>query len=144
MEAPTILLVDDNAGDRRLVVEAFRKTGSSSAIHEVEDGIEAIEWLMRGCNYVGTRPPALIILDLNLPAKHGLEVLREIKTNSELGKIPVIVFGASSDGKDVETCYSLGANCYVRKPIDLEAFFTILACIETFWLHIVSLPSLRQ
>ena len=135
-----ILLVEDNPGDVRLVREAFSEVAAPYNISVVEDGIEAMRYLNREDQYSEVPRPDLIILDLNLPKKDGREVLREIKSDEELKRIPVVVLTTSSAEEDILRSYNLHANCYITKPVDLEQFFKLVHSIENFWLTVVKLP----
>lgn len=136
-----ILMVEDNAGDVRLVQEAFKETGSVASLHVVEDGIKAMQFLTQEILYQNVPRPDLILLDLNLPKKDGREVLAEIKKHPDFGKIPVIVLTTSQAEKDIISCYALCANCYMTKPVDLDEFFSNMRAIEKFWFHVARLPS---
>jgi CheY-like chemotaxis protein len=135
-----ILLVEDNAGDARLVRETFQNGQGRQRLSIVRDGIEALKYLRRQNGYREAPRPDLILLDLHLPGKSGLEVLRAIKEDAELGRIPVVILTTSGDGDDVRTCYDLQANCYVRKREGLEEYRKALQCTRAFWYEVVKLP----
>lgn len=136
----TILLVEDNPGDVRLVREAFREGRMRHRLDVVGDGVEALAYLRRAGAY-GTAPrPDLILLDLNIPRKNGHEVLREVKGDPSLRRIPVVVFSSSNAQDDVTRCYELSANCCIQKPGALEEFIATLHAIDRFWLQDVRLP----
>jgi len=105
-----------------------------------EDGVEALNILRRRGSYAGVPRPDLIILDLNLPRKDGREVLAEIKNDVGLREIPVVVLTTSSAGRDIAQAYQLNANCYITKPLDVDAFEQAIQNIERFWLSTVKLP----
>lgn len=136
-----ILLVEDNPGDVRLTREIFKAARIRNIIHTVEDGVEAMEYLRNQGKYADEARPDLILLDLNLPRKDGREVLAEIKTDDELKRIPVVVLTISKAEEDILKTYSLHANCYITKPVDLDQFIKVVASIEDFWLSVVKLPS---
>ena len=136
-----ILLVEDNPGDVRLIMKAFKECKLPNRISVVEDGVEAIAFLRRQGKYPSAPRPHLILLDLNLPRKSGREVLEEIKVDPELRRIPVVVLTTSSAEHDLLRSYDLHANCYINKPVDLEQFVVVVRSIEDFWLSIVRLPS---
>ena len=136
-----ILLVEDNPGDVRLTREIFKAARIRNLIHTVEDGVEAMEYLRNQGKYADAAKPDLILLDLNLPRKDGREVLAEIKTDDELKRIPVVVLTISKAEEDILKTYSLHANCYITKPVDLDQFIKVVASIEDFWLSVVKLPS---
>jgi chemotaxis family two-component system response regulator Rcp1 len=135
-----ILLVEDNPGDARLTLEAFKEGKVLNHLTVMKDGVEALAYLRREGSYSGARMPDLILLDLNLPRKSGREVLAEIKADERLKTIPVVVLTTSADEQDVARAYSQHANCYITKPVDLEQFLRVVHSIEDFWLTLVSLP----
>lgn len=141
MEKPiTILLVEDNPGDIRLVQEIFQEGMISHQLEIVRDGEEAMLFLRQQDPYASARLPDLILLDLNLPKKSGNQVLAEIKADSRLRKIPVIVLTASKAEEDITRAYNNYGNCYLIKPIDLDEFIRVVQAIKMFWLSIVQLP----
>jgi CheY-like chemotaxis protein len=135
-----ILLVEDNPGDVRLTMEAFREAKVCNRIHTVSDGIEAMGFLGREGSYANVPCPDLILLDLNLPRKDGREVLAAIKSDQKTKHIPVVVLTTSKAEEDIIKSYKLQANCYVTKPVDLDQFLTTVKLIGDFWLAIVKLP----
>ncbi len=135
-----ILLVEDNPGDVRLTVEALKDSRIINHMSIVKDGMEAIAYLRREGAYAEAVRPDLILLDLNLPKKNGHEVLQEIKGDAALSNIPVVILTTSKAEQDILTSYTLHANCYITKPVDLEQFITVIKSIEDFWLTIVKLP----
>jgi CheY-like chemotaxis protein len=135
-----ILLVEDNPGDERLTREALKEGKVYNNLHWVKDGVEAMEFLRRQGKYKNVPRPDIVLLDLNLPKKDGREVLHEIKTDSDLKRIPVVVLTTSKAEEDVMKTYNLHANCYVTKPVDLEKFIVVVKSIDIFWLTIVTLP----
>ncbi|PZS36195.1 MAG: response regulator [Pseudonocardiales bacterium] len=135
-----ILLVEDSPGDVRLTEEILRDAKIANDLHVVNDGEQAMDFLRSAGAHAGAPRPDLVLLDLNLPRKDGREVLAELKTDSELRRIPVIVLTTSSADEDVLRSYDLNANCYITKPIDLDEFISVVRSIEAFWLSIVRLP----
>ena len=135
-----ILLVEDNPGDARLTLEAFKEGKVLNRICVVKDGVEALAYLRRQGPYAAACVPDLILLDLNLPRRSGREVLGEIKADEHLKTIPVVVLTTSADEQDVARAYSQHANCYITKPVDLEQFLRVIHSIENFWLTLVRLP----
>lgn len=135
-----ILLVEDSPGDVRLTREALKESKVVVNLNEVGDGEEAIAYLRREGRFAGVQPPDLILLDLNLPRMDGREVLKVIKGDDVLRKIPVVVLTVSNAEKDILQAYDLNANCYITKPIDLEQFINVVRSIENFWLTVVKLP----
>jgi CheY-like chemotaxis protein len=140
MELVEILLVEDNPGDARLAIEALKDAKVRNNLHWVEDGVEAMNFLKRKGDHADAPRPDVILLDLNLPKKDGREVLSEIKTDDELKRIPVVILTISNAEEDIIKSYNLHANCYIRKPIDLNRFMEVVKSIEDFWLSIVRLP----
>ena len=138
-----ILLVEDNPGDERLTREALKEGKVYSNLHWVKDGVEAIEFLRRSGRYKDVPRPDIILLDLNLPKKDGREVLAEIKEDSHLRRIPVVVLTTSKAEEDILRTYDLHANCYITKPVDLEQFISVVRSIDDFWLSVVRLPSVE-
>jgi len=136
-----LLIVEDNAGDVGLIEEVFEEAKNNNNIHVAEDGEEAVLYLRGEGKFSGSKRPDLILLDLNLPKKDGREVLREIKEDSNLKHIPVIVLTTSTAKKDIFRAYDLHANAYVTKPLDFNQFLTVVESIVNFWLEIVQLPS---
>jgi CheY-like chemotaxis protein len=135
-----ILLVEDSPDDVDLTIEAFKEHSSPSRLHVVEDGIEALAFLRREGSYASAPRPDLILLDLNLPKKSGHEVLKEIKTDPALRRIPVVVLTTSAADADVARSYELSANCFITKPVDLDAFFAVVSVVDHFWRDIATLP----
>lgn len=136
----TILLVEDNSGDIRLVQEVFQEGMVSHQLKIVRDGEEAMRFLHQQKPFEGASLPDLILLDLNLPKKSGDQVLAEIKSDNRLRKIPVIVLTASQAEEDIARAYNNHANCYLIKPIDLDQFIHVVHAIKLFWLSIVQFP----
>ena len=137
-----ILLVEDNPGDVRLTMEAFRESSFRADIHVAQDGVEALDFLNRKGKYLNAPRPGLILLDLNLPRKDGLQVLREIKADPDLRRIPVVILSTSRAEWDVRASYENQANCFVTKPVELDQFLSTVRTIESFWLSVVELPPL--
>jgi CheY-like chemotaxis protein len=136
-----ILLVEDNPGDVRLTQEALRGARVANELHVVGDGDEAIEFLRREGRHVAAPRPDIVLLDLNLPRVDGGEVLAEIKADSELSNIPIIVLTSSSAEADIQQSYGLHANCFISKPVDFTEFIAAVRSLEGFWLKIVRLPT---
>jgi len=139
--AARVLLVEDNEADVRLTREALREAGDSVRLSSVGDGELALAYLRRDRGYEDVSRPDLVLLDLNLPRKNGLEVLEEMRADPELASIPVIMLTTSSAEHDVVACYSRGANCFVVKPLELDEFMELIDSIRDFWLGVARLPS---
>lgn len=135
-----ILLVEDNPADVRLTREAFREGKILNNLVVAKDGVEAMDFLHRRGKYAGAARPDLILLDLNLPRKDGREVLAEVKSDSSLMRIPVVVLTTSRAEIDIVKSYNLHANCYIVKPVDLDQFISVVKSIDHFWLTAVTLP----
>jgi CheY-like chemotaxis protein len=135
-----ILLVEDNPGDIRLIVDALKDGKLPNKVSVVRDGVEALAFLRSEGKYAGVANPDLILLDLNLPKKDGRELLEEIKKDPDLKHIPVVVLTTSTADQDIINAYDLHANCYVNKPLELEQFIKMVHSIEHFWFTIASLP----
>ena len=136
-----ILLVEDNPGDARLTLEAFKEAKVINNFTVMRDGVEALAYLHRQGQHANSVQPDLILLDLNLPRKDGREVLAEIKTDERLMKIPVVVLTTSAAEEDIARAYNHHANCYITKPVDLDQFLRVVQSIGSFWLSLVKLPS---
>lgn len=133
----TILLVEDNESDELLTIRAFKTSGIANEIVVVRDGAEAIDWLTGGGAHAGrdvTTLPTVVLLDLNLPKISGLEVLRHIRSEERTRTLPVVVLTSSRQDEDVIRSYSLGANAYVRKPVDFAEFASAAKTLGLFWL----------
>jgi two-component system, chemotaxis family, response regulator Rcp1 len=135
-----LLLVEDSEPDVRLTVEALREAKVKNRLWVVEDGVEALDFLRRQGRHADVPRPDLILLDLNLPRKDGRQVLKEIKTDDSLKRIPVVVLTTSKSEEDVLRAYDLHANCYITKPVDFNRFMEVVKSIEDFWLTVVRLP----
>lgn len=134
-----VLLVEDNPGDVRLTVEAFKDGKICNHLSVVSDGVEALAFLRREGCYANAPWPDLILLDLNLPKKDGRDVLSGIKAEENLKRIPVVVLTTSNAEKDVLKTYDLHANCYIIKPVDFSQFTTVVKTIENFWFNVIKL-----
>ena len=136
-----VLLVEDNDADVRLTREALREAGEDVRLSAVGDGEHALAYLRREAGFEGAPRPDLVLLDLNLPRMDGREVLDEMRADERLVRIPVIVLTSSAAGQDVEACYARGANAFVVKPQELDAFIDLIGAIRGFWLEVAQLPS---
>ncbi|HEY6463622.1 MAG TPA: response regulator [Polyangiaceae bacterium] len=138
-----ILLVEDNASDEKLTLLAFERCGVSNEIVVARDGAAALDTLFATGPHAGRNPPALpaiVLLDLNLPKIDGLEVLRRIRADPRTKLLPVIVLTASREEEDVVRSYSLGANAYVRKPVEFADFAQAARTLGLFWLLLNESP----
>src|ERR1700733_2452393 len=139
-----VLLVEDSPGDVRLTQEAFRDANRSIHLHVASDGVEAMAFLRQEGIHDRAPRPDLILLDLNLPKMDGREVLAQIKKDERLKTIPTVVLTTSEAEADVAKSYQLQANCYLCKPVQLDAFEVLVKSINDFWLTKVKLPQNRQ
>lgn len=139
-----ILLVEDNAGDVRLTQEVLRDSKIRNNLQVASNGEEALACLRKQGKYKDAIRPDIILLDLNLPVKDGREVLAQIKQDTDLKRIPVVILTTSKAEEDILKTYNLHANCYVTKPVDLEQFCAVVKSLEDFWLAIVRLPNHKQ
>jgi len=133
-----VLLVEDNPADIRLTQEAFKKFRIYNKLEVVRDGVEAMKYLY-------TQPvdklPDIILLDLNLPKKNGLEVLKEIKADDKLKQIPIIILTTSESDNDINQSYKNYASCYITKPVSMMEFVKAIEKFKIFWFSLVKLPS---
>jgi CheY-like chemotaxis protein len=139
-----VLLVEDSPGDVRLTQEAFRDANQSILLHVAADGVEAMAFLRREGAHAQAPRPDLILLDLNLPKMDGREVLAHIKENDNLKTIPTVILTTSDAESDIVKSYELQANCYLTKPVQLDAFEGLVKSINDFWLTKVKLPQQEQ
>ena len=140
MEPIHILMAEDNEGDILLTKEAFENSKILVNLSIVKDGKEAVDFLMKEGQYANVTQPDLVLLDINLPKKNGHEVLQFIKAEEELKHIPVMMLTTSSYDKDINLSYKNHVNCYIIKPVEVDAFLSVINEIETFWISIVKLP----
>jgi len=139
-----VLLVEDSPGDVRLTQEAFRDANPSIQLHVAADGVEAMAFLKREGAHLHAPRPDLILLDLNLPKMDGREVLAHIKEDNNLKTIPTVILTTSDAEADIVKSYQLQANCYLTKPVQLDAFESLVKSINDFWLTKVKLPQQEQ
>jgi CheY-like chemotaxis protein len=137
-----VLLVEDNLGDATLISEAFKSSKKPVLIARVKDGEEALQYLRREGGYEKAFRPDLILLDLNMPKKSGLEVLDEIKSDPKFSEIPVVVLTNSKLESDVKKAYETKANYYMIKPSDLDQLFESMQYVEDVWLRSVDSPEI--
>ena len=135
-----VLLVEDDPGDVLMTREAFEHHRISNQLHVVNDGEEALQFLRQTGEYAGAPRPGLILLDLNLPRRDGLEVLAELKEDPGLRVIPVVILTTSQADEDILRSYALHANAYVSKPVDFERFMDVIRQIDNFFITVVELP----
>jgi CheY-like chemotaxis protein len=139
-----VLLVEDSPGDIRLTEEAFHAANMSVHLHVANDGVEAMAFLKNEPGKAQAPRPDLILLDLNMPKMDGRQVLALIKSDEVLKTIPTVILTTSGSEEDVVKSYQLHANCYFTKPVELDAFETLVKSINEFWLTKVKLPTRGQ
>lgn len=141
MPSINILLIEDNPGDVELTREALTESGKIMNHLEVAiDGEQALDYLYQRGEFANSVRPDLILLDLNLPKLDGRDVLKVVKEDHDLSKIPVIILSSSEAASDIQKSYQLHANCFVTKPVQLDDFIRVVQTIESFWIDIVRLP----
>ena len=141
-----ILLVEDNPDDEELAIRALEKSNVANKIAVARDGVEAIEFLFATGMHAGrdTRfQPQVVLLDLNLPRLSGLEVLKRLRADERTRLLPVVVLTSSKEEEDIITSYSLGANAYVRKPVEFRSFADAVKTLGLFWLVLNERPPKR-
>ena len=136
MTAKTILLVEDNESDELLTIRAFKKSGVDSTIEVARDGVEALAMLLGEGSALEGALPTMVLLDLNLPKIDGLTVLMRVRADRRTKHLPVIVLTSSKQEEDIVSSYALGANAYVRKPVDFERFAEAAKTLGKFWLQL--------
>ncbi len=142
-EPITILMADDDPDDRMLTKEAFEEAQLANELHFVEDGEQLMDYLHRKSRYAnlaGYRLPGLILLDLNMPRKDGREALKEIKSDPNLRRIPIVVLTTSKAEEDILRSYDLGVNSFIIKPVVFESLVEIMKTLGKYWFEIVELP----
>jgi two-component system response regulator len=139
LNAVEILLVEDNPRDAELTIRALKKRNLANSLHHVEDGVEALDFLFARGKYSGRdiqEPPRVVLLDLKLPRVDGLEVLTAIRADERTQAIPVVVITSSAEDPDVKKAYLLGANSYVIKPVQFDAFMEAMVKVGIYWLMV--------
>ena len=139
----SILLAEDSPADAEMAIDALREAHLANPIVHVEDGIEALDYLLMRGKHAGRAEglPAVLLLDIKMPRMDGLEVLREIRNDSALGHLPVVVLTSSREESDLARSWDLGVNAYVVKPVDSEQFFTAVKTLGRFWAVLNETPS---
>lgn len=136
----TILLADDDPDDRMLVREAFEESHLLNVLETVEDGEELMNYLHQEGEYVGKSLPNLILLDLNMPRKNGMEALEEIKADANLRRIPIVILTTSKAEEDIIRTYDLGVNSFIVKPVTFESLVDLVKELGRYWFQLVELP----
>jgi CheY-like chemotaxis protein len=138
-----LLLVEDSPEDREATIRALAQAGMANPIHWCSNGDDALDYVFQRGKYADGTPaprPSVILLDLNLPGTDGREVLAEIKGADHLKTIPVLILTTSTDARDIDACYQMGANSYIKKPVDLSGFFRGIQRLTDFWFELAVLP----
>ena len=138
----TILLVEDSPADAEMAIDALREANLANPIVHVEDGVEAMEYLLREGRFAGRadEEPAVLLLDIKMPRMDGLEVLRRIRSDAKLRRIPVVILSSSREESDLARSWDLGVNAYVVKPVDVDQFFGAVKTLGQFWAVINETP----
>ncbi len=139
-----ILLIEDNPGDVRLTEEVLKQSGAGCSLTALRDPEEALELLRGEGQHVGKVVPEMIFLDLNMPKVSGLDVIQRIRETDDLGHIPIIVLSSSENPDEIRKAYRCGANCFVRKPAELDQFINFMTTTYEFWCGVVVLPQTRR
>ena len=137
----TVLVIEDNPGDVRLMKEALRDISPAVCLQVARDGEQALLYLHREPPFEHEQRPNLIFLDLNLPKGTSKDILRHIKADAGLRTIPVAVLTSSDAERDIREAYELYANCYLRKPVDLDSFIGTIRSAVTFWMDVARVPA---
>ena len=137
---PVVLVVEDDPGDVMMIREAFEESKQHGELYAVGDGKQALNFLRRAGGFTNAPRPGLILLDLSLPGRDGLEILAEVKTDADLLTIPVVVLTSSRSPEDIRRCYSLHANAYVTKPKDFDGISEVIRQIAVCFLDLIELP----
>lgn len=130
-----ILIADDNQADARLILEAFRENGLAESCEIASDGVQCLQKLRSGPR------PRLLVLDLNMPKMNGMQVLHEVKSDSDLRLIPVVILTTSDADRDILESYKLYANSYITKPLDLDEFIGVVGKMYEYWFGVGKLPN---
>src|ERR1700751_5576385 len=138
-----VLLVEDNPSDAELTIRALKKNNLANKVHHVKDGDEALDFIFGQGNYSYRKVenmPKVILLDLKMPKVNGIEVLRILKTDLRTKKIPIVILTSSKEDPDIQTCYQLGVNSYVVKPVNFDGFLKAVSDLGLYWLLINQPP----
>jgi two-component system, response regulator len=138
----TILLAEDSTADAEMAIDALREANLANPIVHVEDGVEAMDYLLRRGAYADRTDglPAVLLLDIKMPRMDGMEVLRSIRADERLKTMPVVILSSSREENDLARSWDLGANAYVVKPVDIDQFFTAVKTLGKFWAVVNEAP----
>ena len=139
----TILLAEDSPADAEMAIDALRDANLANPIVHVEDGVEALDYLLQRGAFAGREEglPAVLLLDIKMPRMDGLEVLKNIRSHEKLKKLPVVILSSSREESDLARSWDLGVNAYVVKPVDVDQFFRAVKLLGTFWAVINEAPA---
>lgn len=131
----TILLVEDSPADAEMAIDALSEANLANAVIHVEDGVDCMDWLNRRGRFADRKEadPAVILLDIKMPRKDGLEVLKELRADERWKRVPVVILSSSREESDLARSWDLGVNAYVLKPVDVQQFFTAVQTLGHFW-----------
>jgi CheY-like chemotaxis protein len=138
-----ILLIEDNPDDFEATARSFKSAGLANPLHWCSSGQEGLDYLQQRGKYsqsVDVERPALILLDLNMPGLDGRALLDMIKQNQALRRIPIVILTTSTDARDIDRCYELGASTYIQKPVDFDGLIHVAKVIRDYWFGIALLP----
>lgn len=141
----TILIAEDSPADAEMAMDALREAKLANPIVHVEDGVEALDFLLRRGNFADREEglPAVLLLDIKMPRMDGLEVLQRIRAEEDLKRLPVVILSSSREESDLACSWDLGVNAYVVKPVDIEQFFKAVKTIGVFWAVINQSPEVE-
>jgi CheY-like chemotaxis protein len=142
-----ILLVEDSSEDRELALHALSRADFTGRVEEAKDGVEAIDRLFCRGAWADRDPsdlPQAILLDVKMPRVGGLEVLRELKKSTALAQVPIVMLTSSAEERDIRTCYALGVNSYVVKPVDIDEYFRSIGDLGRYWVVLNRTPTERS
>ena len=139
----TILLAEDSPADAEMAIDALRDANLANPIVHVEDGVEALDYLLQRGAFAGREDglPAVLLLDIKMPRMDGLDVLKNIRSHEKLKKLPVVILSSSREESDLARSWDLGVNAYVVKPVDVDQFFEAVKLLGTFWAVINEAPA---
>lgn len=134
-ELLTILIAEDSPADAEMAIDALREAKLANPIVHVEDGVEAMDWLLKRGEHAGrdNGNPALVLLDIKMPRMDGLEVLKNMRNDEHLKRVPVVILSSSREERDLALSWDLGVNAYVVKPVDVQQFFDAVRTLGQFW-----------
>lgn len=141
-EIRTILLAEDSPHDAEMAIDALREAHLANPIVHVEDGVEALDYLLQRGKYADRAPgdPAVLLLDIKMPRMDGLEVLKQLREHETLKRMPVVILSSSREESDLARSWDLGVNAYVVKPVDVDQFFEAVRTLGKFWAVLNEVP----